>query len=159
MYFVRLCRKLGCWHDAQPQKTKQTSKILRFFATILCDCRAGPEAIDKVLARDPALVNDVSTGGATPLHMCGMSQRAQHSAAHLLEKGADANARDTYGYTPLHRMASNNLAEGAKALIRGGANVHADAGWMGQSALDVAQSSQARAVEAVLQAALAGKDV
>lgn len=91
--------------------------------------------------------------------MCGMSQRAQHSAAHLLAKGADANARDTYGYTPLHRMASNNLAEGARALIRAGANLYADAGWMGQSALDVAQSSQARDVEAVLQAALAGKDV
>ena len=105
------------------------------------------------------MIGEVSTGGATPLHICGMSQRAQHSAAHLLAKGADADARDTYGYTPLHRMASNNLAEGARALIRGGADLHAEAGWMGQSALDVARSSQARDVESVLQAALAGQTV
>lgn len=29
---------------------------------------------------------------------------------------------DTYGYRPLHRMASNNLAIGAKALLDAGAD-------------------------------------
>lgn len=29
---------------------------------------------------------------------------------------------DTYGYRPLHRMASNNLAVGAKALLDAGAD-------------------------------------
>ena len=28
----------------------------------------------------------------------------------LIDAGADIEALDTYGYTPLHRMASNNLA-------------------------------------------------
>lgn len=32
------------------------------------------------------------------------------------------SAVDTYGYRPLHRMASNNLAVGAEALLAAGAN-------------------------------------
>ena len=52
-------------------------------------------------------------GGATPLHMCGMSQRNQVATAYLISRGADIEAADTYGYRPLHRMASNNLAVSA----------------------------------------------
>lgn len=33
-----------------------------------------------------------------------------------------SEAVDTYGYRPLHRMASNNLAIGAEALLRAGAD-------------------------------------
>lgn len=45
-----------------------------------------------------------------PLH-------TQHAVRALFERGADVEALDTYGMTPLHRMASNNLAAGAKALL------------------------------------------
>ena len=31
----------------------------------------GPEAVAALLDSDASLVNDISTGGATPLHMCG----------------------------------------------------------------------------------------
>ena len=44
---------------------------------------AGEPALKKLLDKYPHLVNDVSTGGATPLHMCGMSRRGQASTAFL----------------------------------------------------------------------------
>lgn len=110
--------------------------------------------MEKLLDRDPTLAHEVTTGGATPLHVCGMSQRGQHSAAVLLARGADPTAVDTYGYTPLHRMASNNLAEGARALLRGGAAAGAAAGGSGETPLHVALESHAHAVAAVLQAAI-----
>ena len=60
----------------------------------------------------------VTTGGATALHVCGMSRAGEMSTALLLEAfGADADveATDAWGYTPLQRHASNNLAVGAQA--------------------------------------------
>ena len=78
--------------------------------------------VTALLDRYPDLTNDVSTGGAQPLHMCGMSQSNQHSAALLISRGADIEALDTYGMTPLHRCASNNLAVGAEALLAAGAD-------------------------------------
>ena len=38
--------------------------------------------LGKLLAQHPDLVNDVSTGGALPLHTCGMSRDNQHAAAY-----------------------------------------------------------------------------
>merc|ERR1712086_401701 len=90
----------------------------------------------ELLEKYPDLVNDISTGGAQPLHNCGMSQRAQMSTAFLITKGADIEALDTYGYTALHRMASNNLAIGAKALLDAGADP-AFRGGVGDSAMQV----------------------
>jgi len=104
----------------------------------------------ELLEKYPDLVNDISTGGAQPLHNCGMSQRAQMSTAFLITKGADIEALDTYGYTALHRMASNNLAIGAKALLDAGADP-AFRGGVGDSAMQVAQGSAARDVIEVLQ--------
>ena len=74
-------------------------------------------ALEAWLNEHPDLVNEITTGGAQPLHNCGMSARNQGQVALLVSKGADIEAVDTYGYTPLHRMASNNLAAGAKALL------------------------------------------
>jgi ankyrin repeat protein len=81
--------------------------------------RLGEAEVGKLLAKFPDLVNEVSTGGATPLHMCGMSSQNQKVTAFLIQKGADIEAIDTYGFKPLHRMASNNLAIGAEALLAG----------------------------------------
>lgn len=79
--------------------------------------QAGPDAVEALLAQDPSLAHDISTGGATPLHLCGMSTRGQASVRCLLKAGAKADALDTYGYTPMHRMASNDLADGATVLV------------------------------------------
>jgi hypothetical protein len=70
----------------------------------------------------PDLVNEVGTGGATPLHTCGMSYFNQYATAFIIARGGDVAALDTYGYTALDRMASNNLAVGAEALLEHGAD-------------------------------------
>jgi len=106
------------------------------------------------LDRFPELANEVSTGGATPLHVCGMSRAASALAALVAARGGALEAVDTYGFRPLHRMASNNLAAGARALLEAGADAHArtEGGrGGGESALDIARASGAADVVAVLQ--------
>lgn len=102
------------------------------------------------LSTHPDLANEVTTGGASPLHMAGMSKSGQRSAGLLAERGGNVEAVDTYGYRPLHRMASNNLAEGAKALLAAGADAGARTGG-GQTALQVARESGAKDVVKVLE--------
>lgn len=110
----------------------------------------GADAVLALLAKDASLANEISTGGATPLHMCGMSQRNQLVTELLIERGGHVDALDTYGYTPLHRMASNNLAVGAAALLKAGANPNA-ATQSGETPLAVAHASRAFDVLRVLQ--------
>lgn len=102
-----------------------------------------------LLEKYPDLINDITTGGAQPLHMCGMSKNKQFAVRYLVEHGADIEALDTYGMTPLHRMASNNLADGAKMLLEAGADV-TNNGKCGRSPLQVARGSAASAVMEVL---------
>lgn len=109
----------------------------------------GPDAVAALLSEKPSLVHEVSTGGATPLHMCGMSRRNQVSTALLIKSGGDIEAQDSYGYRPLHRMASNNLAIGAQALMEAGVDVHARA--CGATPLQIAQASAAHDVIRVLR--------
>jgi len=106
--------------------------------------------VNSLLDRFPDLVNDVSTGGAQPLHTCGMSQKNQEATATLIERGADIEALDTYGFTPLHRMASNNLAVGAAVLLDAGADP-SSTGKTSSTPLEVARQSQAHAVIDVLK--------
>merc|ERR1711978_783363 len=101
------------------------------------------EELSALLRKFPDLVNDISTGGAQPLHMCGMSKGKQNAVKTLVSHGADIEAIDTYGFTPLHRMASNNLSQGAKALLESGADP-LNVGKIGQTPAQVAQSSNAR---------------
>merc|ERR1711988_383850 len=89
--------------------------------------RDGEGFIKQLLDKYPDLVNEVSTGGATPLHMCGMGRDNQRSTAYVVSRGGNIEAVDTYGYRPIHRMASNNLAVGARALLEAGADVNAKA--------------------------------
>jgi hypothetical protein len=103
-----------------------------------------------LLDKYPDLVNDVSTGGASPLHMCGMSRKNQQATALLIQRGGDIEALDTYGFSPLHRMASNNLAEGARALLLAGADPNSK-GACGSTPAAVAQSSAASGVLKVLR--------
>jgi len=165
----------------------------------------GEDALKELIDKYPELVNDISTGGAQPLHMCGMSRDGQVSleegvierryycvlvlscalgnshvllpyyhvislaspmtnilistlfqthqlrTAYLIARGGDIEAVDTYGYRPLHRMASNNLALGAEALLAGGAQVDAPTGGgRGETALSIARSAGAADVVKVL---------
>jgi hypothetical protein len=109
------------------------------------------QALAAWLDRFPELANEVSTGGATPLHVCGMSRTAAKLTALVIERGGAIEAVDTYGFRPLHRMASNNLAVGARALLAAGANVTARTeGRRGETALDIARASGASDVVALL---------
>lgn len=104
-----------------------------------------------LLDKYPDLANDITTGGASPLHMCGMSRENQHAVSTLIDYGADIEALDTYGMTPLHRMASNNLALGAKMLIAAGANPN-NRGGISYTPMEVARQSKAVDVIKVLEA-------
>lgn len=53
------------------------------------------------------------------------------------------------GYRPLHRMASNNLAIGAAALLKAGADPRARTA-SGEDPMSIARASRARDVMAVL---------
>eukprot|EP00746_Dinoflagellata_sp_MGD_P150101 gnl/MRDRNA2_/MRDRNA2_82031_c0_seq1.p1 gnl/MRDRNA2_/MRDRNA2_82031_c0~~gnl/MRDRNA2_/MRDRNA2_82031_c0_seq1.p1 ORF type:complete len:332 (-),score=80.22 gnl/MRDRNA2_/MRDRNA2_82031_c0_seq1:130-1125(-) len=112
--------------------------------------RGGKKALKPLLDKYPDLVNEVTTGGATPLHMCGMGRDNQKSTAYIIMRGGDVEALDTYGMTPMHRMASNNLAIGAAALLEAGADPE-NPGKCGATPMQIAQQSEARDVIKVLK--------
>jgi len=111
--------------------------------------RGGEQTLKPLLERFPDLVNEVTTGGATPLHMCGMGRDNQKSTAYIISRGGNIEAVDTYGYRPIHRMASNNLAVGARALLEAGADVNAKA--RGSTPKQIAKEAGAMDVLRVLQ--------
>ena len=86
--------------------------------------RKGPLEVLHVLEAAPEMAFEISTGGATPLHVCAMSRVGQQSMQRLIDArhGADLDALDTWGYTALQRCATNGLAAGAMALVAGGAS-------------------------------------
>jgi hypothetical protein len=119
------------------------------YAEMVQAIQRGPDAVAALLQAGGD-ANEEMTGGAKPLHTCGMSRRGQASVRVLLAAGAQVDALDTYGYTPLHRMASNDLADGARALIVAGADVNALTGFSDQTPLFIARFSGAGDVAQVL---------
>ena len=105
--------------------------------------QAGPEKVREILNDFPQLKEEISTGGARPLHMCGMSRQNELSTQVLIDAGADLHATDTYGYTPLHRMASNNLAIGGEALVRAGVDPNAKVPGADSTPIEIARRSRA----------------
>ena len=131
------------------------SAAIATFAAELQSGKAASEdatALAALLDAFPDLVNDVSTGGAVPLHTCGMSRANQMATAFLIKRGGDIEALDTYGYTPLDRMASNNLGVGARALLENGADPESAHGG-GEGPRRVAKQSEATDVLRALDAA------
>lgn len=72
------------------------------------------------------LANLVMTGGARPLHMCGMSRGGDSSAliSMLIKFGADVNAKDNYELTPVDRLASNSVSGNHILRRHGGKSGH-----------------------------------
>ena len=126
--------------------TPISEAISRFHPETNSGVAEADTTLAKLLHAHPDLVNDVATGGASPLHTCGMSRSNQHAAAFLIGAGADVAALDTYRYTPMDRMASNNLAIGAQALLSFGADPDAHG-----PPFDVAMNAEAKDVLAVLE--------
>ena len=104
---------------------------------------AGPEKVAEILADYPDLKEEITTGGARPLHMCGMSQKGQLSTQVLVDAKADIFSQDTYGYTALHRMASNNLAVGGEVLVRAGHDPNLKMEGADSTPIEIARRSRA----------------
>ncbi len=103
----------------------------------------GEETVERLLSDYPQLVEEVSTGGARPLHVCGMSPAGQCCARIFIDAGADVRALDTYGYNALHRMASNDLDVGAEALVRAGLDPNEKADHADSTPIEVAKRQRA----------------
>jgi ankyrin repeat protein len=67
------------------------------------------------LRRDPRLVNARGPNDATPLHFASTEAVARA----LVEAGADLNATDKYGSTPLRAVAYSRRARGAASFLMG----------------------------------------
>ena len=80
----------------------------------------GEHKVLELLKASPDLKNEISTGGARPLHTCAMSRKGKGSTQILIDAGADIHALDTYHYNALHRMASNDFDIEGVALVRAG---------------------------------------
>ena len=104
---------------------------------------AGPDKVKEVLADYPELKEEISTGGARPLHVCGMSHSGQLATQVLIDAGADIYAQDTYGYTALHRMASNNLEIGGEALVKAGHDPNQKMEGADSTPIEIARRSRA----------------
>ena len=105
---------------------------------------AGSEKVQEILKDYPELAEEISTGGARPLHICGMSNQGQLSTQVLIDAGADIYAQDTYGYTALHRMASNDLVIGGEALVNAGHNPNLTMNGADSTPIEIARQSRAR---------------
>lgn len=103
----------------------------------------GPSKVEEILKDYPSLKEEISTGGARPLHICGMSKKGQLSTQTLIDAGADIYAQDTYGYTALHRMASNNLDIGGEALVKAGHDPNRPIDGADSTPIQIAQRSRA----------------
>ena len=103
----------------------------------------GPDKVTELLNDYPQLVEEVSTGGATPLHVCGMSEKGQHCTQALINAGADPHALDGYNYNPLHRMASNDLEIGAEVLVKAGINPNEKSDEADSTPIEIARRQRA----------------
>jgi len=65
------------------------------------------------------------TWGATPLHLAARRDRTEIVEA-LLQAGADKNAADDLGFTPLHAALADRADDAAQALIRADVCVRSD---------------------------------
>ncbi|KAI4977495.1 hypothetical protein ZWY2020_059632 [Hordeum vulgare] len=95
--------------------------------------------VRRLLAADPGLARCTATFGnlSSPLHLA--ATKGHHEiAAVLLEKGADANARNVYGQTPLMQSCRSGHWEVVQTLLAFRCNVWKADGLSGRTALHAA---------------------
>ena len=99
------------------------------------------------------------TAGRTPLHAVADNRNSAELVNALVALGADVNARDEFGFTPLHGASTFGNFNAAKALIAAGADIHARTTKFGWTPLYLAaQNDTAKNVQALLDAG-AGSDI
>ena len=84
--------------------------------------------------------------GCTVLHIAAQCRSKVEVVQCLVSQGADVNAKDDEGSTPLHHASKFNHIEVVDYLISRGANVHAKDS-EGRTALDLAMEVKAKNVE------------
>lgn len=82
-----------------------------------------------------------------------MGKVGQYSTKLLISAGGNVDARDSWGYTPLQRAATNDLDEAARALLESGASQTAPSGTelKGESARELAKRLRSFKVLKVIQ--------
>merc|ERR1719171_2975145 len=101
------------------------SRIARIIQNSRGQGAAQLETLFQSIPQEPErrkLANLVMTGGARPLHMCGMGRGGDTSELIevLLKYGAEVNAKDNYEYTAMDRLSSNNVAGNRVLQSHGG---------------------------------------
>ncbi len=88
------------------------------------------EQFEQLLAAQPGTILSVRLGnGDTPLHRAALADRMEMSYA-LLKHGADPNAANATGWTPLHYAVTTNSLDCIRLLLNAQANPQAEAkGW------------------------------
>ena len=89
-----------------------------------------------------------------PLHACLALSKSPESVALLLKHGADVNAKQHGGFTPLHQAAAAGDIENIKQLLAHGADPTASTN-DGKTALEFAQTRGKQEAAALLQHAVA----
>ena len=88
----------------------------------LCDlawmARASVTEVETELDATPGAATRANEHGITPLHRAAMANPDPRVAARLIAAGADLEARDAHGATPLH-FAAGGVGEGNLLLITG----------------------------------------
>jgi len=59
------------------------------YAPIISSIHKGQSAVKELLDKYPDLVNDITTGGASPLHCCGMGRSNQMVTEYIISRGGD----------------------------------------------------------------------
>jgi ankyrin repeat protein len=85
--------------------------------------------IAKLLVRGGAMCRARNRRGAEPLHYAADTNRwrpaaQQATIAYLLSAGADPDALDKSGVSPLHRAVRTRSSVAVRALLAGGADIH-----------------------------------
>lgn len=68
------------------------------------------------------LLEEADSDGKTPLHRAVWGEQKEQVVNLLLTKGANVNARNKYGYTPLHWAAKHGHFESVRLLLENGAD-------------------------------------
>jgi ankyrin repeat protein len=83
------------------------------------------EVVWKLIEYDPAYINVRSVDGWTPLLFATEGRNSEDGsvARLLLERGADVNAQNQLGWTPLHRASFFGALEVVRLLLEHGADI------------------------------------
>ncbi len=121
----------------------------------LASAFGGPEAVRELLLAgvDP---NQISRNPLKnlPLHACLALSKSPESVALLVEHGADVNARQHGGFTPLHQAAAAGDCKNIEQLLAQGADPNAKSD-EGKTALDFARDRGKPEAERLLREAAA----